>query len=340
MPRSRVTSRYSSVSPTSRCCEPRMIAVGLIGCGAVVHSNYAYTLLGRDAYKVRYVCDTDSTQAASAAALFNAEVLPLEELTDRAEAIIISTPPSTHSALVRASLRRGRTILCEKPYMTTYADAIEVCESAKESGANLYVGHFRRLFPQLILAREMVSLGVIGDVTAFSASEGGRFTWKAVSNYTTRDSTGGVLWDTGAHTVDMALFASGLDGCRDLGVESIRVERDKAEPSHDFRAEFVISADGRTVDGHVHVSRKEALPNLVRISGTRGHLAFVTALDDRVRLITSTGSTVLHAGRSYDGLMECVDLQVRRILLGDGAETFEVESFVGQIQLIEALANG
>jgi predicted dehydrogenase len=316
-----------------------MISVGLVGCGAVVHSNYAKTLLGREAYRVRYVCDTDSSQAASAAALFDAEIVPLEGLADRAEAVIISTPPSTHSALVRSCMRPGRTILCEKPYMTTHEDALEVCESSLACGARVYVGHFRRLFPQLMLARQLAALGAIGDINAFSASEGGRFTWKAVSNYTTQDPTGGVLWDTGAHTLDMALFASGLDSCRDLSVKEIRVEKDKAEPSHDFRAAFVVSAEEREVDGRVHVSRREALPNLIEITGSRGHLAFVTGLDDRVRLTTASGTTVLRAERSYIELMECVDLQVRRILLSEDAESFAVENFVGQIGLIEALAN-
>jgi predicted dehydrogenase len=316
-----------------------MISLGLVGCGAVVHSNYAPTLLGRDGYAVRYVCDTDSAQAASAAAMFDAQVVSLETLADNADAVIISTPPSTHSALVRACLRPRRAILCEKPYMTTYVDAAEVSELARECEARLYVGCFRRLFPQLVLARELVALGVIGEVTRFSASEGGRFTWKAVSSYTTRDSTGGVLWDTGAHTVDMALFASGIDEQPAMEIEQIRVTRDKPEPSHDFQADFQIVADDRRIEGHIHVSRKEALPNIVRIVGTRGDLGFVTGMDDRVRLTTETGSAVLHAGLSYVDLLECFDLQLRHVLTGNNAERFEAKNFIGQIKLMEALAN-
>src|SRR5579863_1205776 len=144
----------------------------------VVHTNYAKTLLGRDAYGVEYVCDTNPEQAESAAALFGAKAVPLDRLVDEADAIIISTPPATHAPLVRASLRSGRTILCEKPYMTTAKDAREVCEAATASGAHVYVGQFRRLFPHVELTRELVALGLIGDVTAFSASEGGRFTWR------------------------------------------------------------------------------------------------------------------------------------------------------------------
>jgi predicted dehydrogenase len=316
-----------------------MILLGLIGCGTVVHTNYAATLRGRDAYRVRYVCDTDAAQAASAANLFEAQAVSLDTLVDQADAIVISTPPSTHSSLVRASIKPGRTILCEKPYMTTHRDASEVSEAARAAGADLYVGHFRRSFPQLELAQKLIALGILGEITGFSASEGGRFTWRAVSDYPVRDPNGGALWDTGSHTLDMALFAAGFDRYPDLEARDIHVEKDKSEPSHDFRAEFNLSVDARTVRGRIHVSRKEALPNLITIKGSRGRLTFVTDLDDRVRLTTATGSTVLVAERSYEDLMECFELQVRRILLKDRAEPFAASNFVGQIGLIEALAN-
>jgi predicted dehydrogenase len=316
-----------------------MISIGLIGCGTVVHANYAATLRGREAYRVRYVCDTDAAQAASAATLFEAEAVSLDTLVDRADAIVISTPPSTHSSLVRASIKPGRTILCEKPYMTSYGDASEVAEAARAAAADLYVGHFRRSFPQLELAQKLVALGILGEITGFSVSEGGRFTWRAVSDYPVRDPNGGVLWDTGSHTLDMALFASGLVRYPGIEVQDIQVQKDKSEPSHDFRADFTLSVDARTVRGRVHVSRKEALPNLITIDGIRGRLTFVTDLDDRVRLTTATGSVVLLAERSYEDLMECFDLQVRRVLLADRAEPFAAGNFVGQIKLIEALAN-
>lgn len=331
--------RYSSGPLLTRLCEADVASVGLIGCGAVVHTMYAKALLGRDAYKVRYVCDTDAAQAASAASLFDAQVVPLEALASEADAVIISTPPSSHASLVRACLRPGRIILCEKPYMTTHQDALQICEESRVAGAHLYVGHFRRTFPQLELARELIGLGLIGEVNGIAASEGGRFTWRAVSNYTTQDPCGGVLWDTGSHTLDMALFAAGLDNQPDLDVRDISVERNKQEPSHDFRASFVLSADEQEVGGRLHVSRTEVLPNLVRISGNHGQVAFVTDMDDRVRLTTAKGSLVLHAERSYRQILECFDLQLRRVLSKAHAEPYAAENFVGQVKLMETLVN-
>jgi predicted dehydrogenase len=316
-----------------------MISIGLVGCGAVVHEMYTKALIDRPAYRVAYVCDTNSEQAASAAELFGAEVVELDGIADKADAIVVSTPPSTHKALVRACFRPGKTILCEKPYMTTGEDAMAVAREAKEVGTRLYVGHFRRTFPQLALAQQIVSLGMIGDVTEISACEGGRFTWRTVSEYVVRDVNGGVLWDTGSHTLDMALFASGLDRATDFGIEIVKVEKDKPEPSHDFLANFRLSVDGTSVEGHLHVSRKETLPNLVEVVGTLGRVSFVTGLDDRIRITNPRGSTILHAATSYVNLLEGFDLQLRRIFLSDRDEDFLVDRFVGQIRLLEALAS-
>jgi predicted dehydrogenase len=315
-----------------------VIELGVIGCGAVVHQMYAKTLVGRRDYSACYLYDINNAQAASAAEMLGGRAVSLAELLEKADAIVVTTPPSTHAALVRDCLRPGRIILCEKPFVTTHADAIALAEESRATGARLYVSQFRRTFPQVEVARQLVALGLIGEVTAFAASEGGRFTWRTVSDYTVRDRNGGVLWDTGAHTLDMALFASGLDRSPISDVQDVRVQKDKDEPSHDFLADFEAQHDGHAIQGHLHVSRIDALPNIVGISGTAGEVAFSVSMDDRVRLTTPRGSMVITADRSHKDLLECFDLQLRRVLLSDCDEDFAAENFIGQVKLLETLS--
>lgn len=316
-----------------------MIEIGIVGCGTVVHENYAKALVGRPDYAVRWVHDRDQRQAASAAAIFGAEVVPFERIRDVAGAVIVTTPPSSHPELVRALLAPDRLILCEKPFMPTYWDAQAIVNEAKTIGARVYVGHFRRTFPQAELARVLVEVGAIGDVVSFVATEGGRFSWRAVSNYTTSDPVGGVLWDTGSHTLDTVMFVSGLDRFESASVAIRLVQRDQPEPSHDFCGEFLLSYEGRRIPGRLHVSRREALPGLTRIAGSIGELAFVAGLDDRVRLTTDRGSVVLRADRHYEDLMECFDEQVRRILLSEGDEVFAASRFLLQAKILEGLTD-
>ena len=107
-----------------------LLTVGLVGCGAVVHTLYAGALRGRVAYGVRYVSDIVPEQAESAARVFGAEIVPMDELVQRAGAVVLSTPPDTHAALLKRSIRSGNIVLCEKPFTTSYSDAAEIVKSA------------------------------------------------------------------------------------------------------------------------------------------------------------------------------------------------------------------
>lgn len=319
-----------------------MISIGLVGCGAVVHSNYAKTLPVRGEYSVRFVSDINEAQAQSAAALFGAQATSLDELLRQADAIIITTPPSTHEDLVLKGIRSGRTVLCEKPFMTSAAAARRVTEAAAAVGSELFVGHFRRTFPQVRLARDLVKLGTIGQVNAIRLSEGGRFTWKAVSGYPLRDPAGGVLWDTGSHTLDTALFVAGMDLWPGLELSQVQVRKDKAEPSHDFKARFEVTggeAGQPPVSFNLHLSRFEALPNFIEIIGERGKISLSVGMDTRVRLSTSVGSIVLSAEEQYAEILECFELQLRRILLRDGQEDFAAFRFLGLTKILETLSN-
>ena len=316
-----------------------MITVGLIGAGAVVHGMYAKVLRGRTAYRVGFVTDVAPAQAASAAQLFGAQTVPVEDLVERSDAIIVTTPPDTHADVLRRCFRAGKTVLCEKPFATSHREASSIVADAYRAGTQLYVGHFRRAFPSLELARSLVSAGIVGNVHTITISEGGRFTWKSVSDYTVRSPFGGVLWDTGSHALDMALFAVGADAWNACAIDTVSVERDKPEPSHDFRGAFTLTNHGGArIACRLHVSRKDALPNLLHVTGDRGSVALVVGADYRVRLTTDTGSIVLSAERRSTDLLECFDVELQRILLKKDEGDFAAERFVSLTAVLEALA--
>lgn len=57
------------------------------------------------------------------------------------DAVVISTPTSTHHALVKAALESGKHVLVEKPITTDSRQGIELCELAEKTGRVLMVGH-------------------------------------------------------------------------------------------------------------------------------------------------------------------------------------------------------
>ena len=48
----------------------------------------------------------------------------------------------------------------------------------------------------------------------------------------------------------------------------------------------------------------------------------------------------MQATRSHTDLMDCFDLQLRRILLRERDDDFAARRFVGQVRILEALIDG
>lgn len=57
------------------------------------------------------------------------------------DAVVIATPTSTHFALAKAALERGKHVLVEKPIATSVAEGEELSELAEHHGRVLLVGH-------------------------------------------------------------------------------------------------------------------------------------------------------------------------------------------------------
>jgi predicted dehydrogenase len=71
----------------------------------------------------------------------------LAEATEAADAFSIVTPTSTHFAIARELLARGRHVLVEKPMTDNSEDAATLVELARAHGSVLQVGHVERFNP-------------------------------------------------------------------------------------------------------------------------------------------------------------------------------------------------
>jgi predicted dehydrogenase len=68
----------------------------------------------------------------------------LEEIFDNADAVTIVSPTSTHHAIARECLLRGKHCFIEKPITTTFREAAHLAEIAAEQGVIVHVGHVER----------------------------------------------------------------------------------------------------------------------------------------------------------------------------------------------------
>ena len=68
----------------------------------------------------------------------------LDSLLDEADALTIVVPTPTHFAVAKPALERGKHVLIEKPFAATLAEADELLDVARKSGAVVQIGHVER----------------------------------------------------------------------------------------------------------------------------------------------------------------------------------------------------
>ena len=77
-------------------------------------------------------------------------------------AVYVATPVFLHAPQSIASLRAGKHVLCEKPMAMNEAEACSMVQAAEESGCTFGVAYYRRSYPKLQRAKQLLDAGVIG----------------------------------------------------------------------------------------------------------------------------------------------------------------------------------
>lgn len=134
-----------------------------------------------------------------------------EALADpEVRAVYVASPVSRHQEQAIQSLRTGRAVLLEKPVAMNYGEAVSITEAAEQTGTLLGIAYFRRLFPKLIRAKELLAAGAIGTPVLAEACFHG---WlESEERAWLRDPAlagGGPLYDTASHRIDALNFIFG-----------------------------------------------------------------------------------------------------------------------------------
>src|SRR3954449_5617241 len=129
----------------------------------------------------------------------------LAELRDAgAEAVAISTPADTHTALTDEALELGLAVVCDKPFALDADAARASAERAERLGLPLAPYQNRRWDSDFLTVRALADSGRLGTLTRFE-SRFERFDPEAGPPA----AGGGSLRDFGSHLVDQALVLLG-----------------------------------------------------------------------------------------------------------------------------------
>jgi predicted dehydrogenase len=177
-------------------------------------------------------------------------------------------------------------VLCEKPVALDFAQAESMAEAARQSGRLLGIAYYRRLYPKLLRARQLISEGAIGQPVLVEANYHG---WlESPDRAWLKDPAiagGGPLYDVGSHRIDACNFLFGRP-LRATGLLSNAVHQLAVEDSATTLIEY---AGG--IHAVIDVRWNSRMPrDQFLVIGSEGEISLDPLNGPALRLLASDGS--------------------------------------------------
>ncbi len=145
--------------------------IGIIGAGEIVKSCHlpAYRMAG---FNVVGIYDVDPSKGRLLADQFqlNHVFANLDELLNHPdiEVVDIAIPAKYQPEIVERAAAKGKHILCQKPLGQTYEAAKRIADTIEQAGVKGAVNQQMRWSPGIMASRNLVSRGLLGEMTQAS----------------------------------------------------------------------------------------------------------------------------------------------------------------------------
>jgi len=191
-----------------------MIRWLVIGIGDISSRRVIPAILAEPRSRLQALLTRDPQKAAAypGAEIFTNLDVALQ--TTPIDAVYIASPVSLHAPQAIACLQAGKHVLCEKPTALNLAQAQSMVAAARAHQRLFAVAYYRRLYPKLIHARQLIAQGAIGQPVFAEANCHGWLSDK-IPNWTRnwlfdpRMAGGGPLFDIACHRIDALNFLFG-----------------------------------------------------------------------------------------------------------------------------------
>jgi predicted dehydrogenase len=107
------------------------------------------------------------------------------------------------------ALSAGKSVLCEKPFACTAADAKEVFDFAKSKNLFCMEALWTRFLPIMQKAKALIEAGELGQIHHFTAEFGFKVPFEEGSRYFSKSMGGGAMLDRGVYVVSLAHYFLG-----------------------------------------------------------------------------------------------------------------------------------
>jgi len=236
------------------------------------------------------------------------------------DAVYVATPVFLHGPQTILALRAGKHVLCEKPMAMNEAEARTMVETAKGCGRVFGVAYYRRAYPKVRRAMELLAAGVIGKpVFAELTCHEWRADDSANRNWLLDPAKagGGPLYDIASHRIDVLNFLFGQP-VRATGFLSNVVHRYAVEDAATVMIDYASVRGIVDVRWHSKIRRDEC-----RIRGTEGEIEMSPLNWPELVYPGGREQLPLHKNVHFPMIENFVDaVEAKSALLCSGAEAY------------------
>lgn len=334
--------------PSAQAASER-IRLGMIGVGNQGQNNLKEFLP-----HVVAVCDVDRERrdrAAAAVQKANGKCVSsgdFRQLLDdpNIDAVVITTPDHWHAAMTTRACAAGKDVYCEKPLSLTVREGRRMVEAARAHQRIVQTGSQQRSDDRFRLACELVRNGRLGKIGRILAGISGvNFKGPPVADsqppealdynfwlgpaperpynrlrvhYNFRffwDYSGGQLTNWGAHNIDIAHWAMGMDASGPIEVRATA----QFHPDRWYEVPESFKATYRYANG-VEVIAGMGLPGGVTFEGSEGTLSvsrkkIAANPPEILRSLSADGQRLERSARHSQNWLECI--RSRRLPIAD-----------------------
>ncbi len=208
--------------------EVKKVGIGIIGCGSVAEIAHFPSINQISEAELIGACDVVEKYTENAVGKWGAKAAykDYQEMLKRddIDLVIISSPNVYHHEQAIACAQAGKHVIIEKPFACTNYEAWDIVNTAKKYNTKVMVGCNYRFWEQHLIAKELISQGVIGDLKMGSSKshESWDLYHEMISYSKFRQDPklagAGALFDLGSHMVDLLLWLMGKEVKRVCGI--------------------------------------------------------------------------------------------------------------------------
>lgn len=207
------------------------LRLGVIGTGSRGHLARLAHRPGQGS-RILACCDPDPEVLEEAREFYGNNIFTTpdfhELLARKVDAVFITSPDYCHEEQAIASLNAGKSVYLEKPMALSAAGCDRILEASERNQVTLFLGHNMRHMPFVLLMRERILRGDIGEVKSIwcrhFVGHGGDYYFK---DWHAEQSLGhGLLLQKGCHDIDIIHWLAGAPSTRVQAMGALHVYGD------------------------------------------------------------------------------------------------------------------